>query len=237
MIKAIETRYKGYRFRSRLEARWAVFFDALKIRWTYEPEGFVLPDGRGYLPDFFLQDFGLFVEIKPESCNNEEHNKALEKYYLFAQDHPAIALIGTPGPINESTFQGDYVGETPDSPYFWCVCPVCNAIGFEFDGRAARLKHRATCEFKLYKEMLHKFNRQIDWNGQPNYYDFGDKAQYSKAVSLWYRTNVPPKPEALVMLENKYRHKDKLYNIEDPLIIAAYTAARSARFEHGETPL
>jgi hypothetical protein len=28
-IKAIETSYKGYRFRSRLEARWAVFFDAL----------------------------------------------------------------------------------------------------------------------------------------------------------------------------------------------------------------
>ena len=26
-IKAIETYYKGYRFRSRLEARWAVFFD------------------------------------------------------------------------------------------------------------------------------------------------------------------------------------------------------------------
>ncbi len=30
-IKAIETRYKGYRFRSRLEARWAVFFDALSV--------------------------------------------------------------------------------------------------------------------------------------------------------------------------------------------------------------
>jgi hypothetical protein len=27
MIKAIETRYKGYRFRSRLEARWAVRFE------------------------------------------------------------------------------------------------------------------------------------------------------------------------------------------------------------------
>jgi hypothetical protein len=51
MIKAIETAYKGYRFRSRLEARWAVFFDALGIEWQYEPEGFELPSGR-YLPDF-----------------------------------------------------------------------------------------------------------------------------------------------------------------------------------------
>ena len=66
-VKAIETAYKGYRFRSRLEARWAVFFDALGIEWQYEPEGFELPDGTRYLPDFFLPKFdgGTWVEIKP----------------------------------------------------------------------------------------------------------------------------------------------------------------------------
>lgn len=66
-IKAIETHYKGYRFRSRLEARWAVFFDALEIEWEYEPEGFVLPDGTYYLPDFWLPTYGggMFVEVKP----------------------------------------------------------------------------------------------------------------------------------------------------------------------------
>lgn len=42
-IKAIKTEYKGYRFRSRLEARWAVFFDALGVRWEYEKEGYELP--------------------------------------------------------------------------------------------------------------------------------------------------------------------------------------------------
>lgn len=41
-IKPIETLYKGYRFRSRLEARWAVFFDALGLKWEYEKEGFDL---------------------------------------------------------------------------------------------------------------------------------------------------------------------------------------------------
>ena len=30
-IKPIETIYNGYRFRSRLEARWAVLFDALGV--------------------------------------------------------------------------------------------------------------------------------------------------------------------------------------------------------------
>jgi hypothetical protein len=53
-IKPIETRYRGYRFRSRLEARWAVFFDVAGIAWRYEPEGFDLTDikvPRVYEPD------------------------------------------------------------------------------------------------------------------------------------------------------------------------------------------
>jgi hypothetical protein len=53
LLKAIPTHYRGYHFRSRLEARWAVFFDALGLKWEYEPEGFELPSGR-YLPDFFV---------------------------------------------------------------------------------------------------------------------------------------------------------------------------------------
>lgn len=65
-IKAIETKYKGYRFRSRLEARWAVAFDNLGIDWTYEPQGFELPSGAWYLPDFRISVGGkkAWVEIK-----------------------------------------------------------------------------------------------------------------------------------------------------------------------------
>lgn len=40
-FKAVETVYKGYLFRSRLEARWTIFFDSLGIKWEYEPEGIV----------------------------------------------------------------------------------------------------------------------------------------------------------------------------------------------------
>ncbi len=65
-IKPIETIYKGYRFRSRLEARWAVFFDALGIEYDYEPEGYEFDDGTRYLPDFQLKDEDIFVEVKSE---------------------------------------------------------------------------------------------------------------------------------------------------------------------------
>jgi len=62
-IKPIETIYNGCRFRSRLEARWAVFFDSLKIPWIYEPEG-IFVNGICYLPDFYLPDCNQFFEVK-----------------------------------------------------------------------------------------------------------------------------------------------------------------------------
>ena len=64
-IKAIETMYNGYKFRSRLEARWAVFFDAAGIPYEYEQEGFELSDGTRYLPDFYLPSYDWYVEVKP----------------------------------------------------------------------------------------------------------------------------------------------------------------------------
>lgn len=63
-IKPIETIYKGHRFRSRLEARFAVFFDYMGIRYIYEPEGYDLGNGIKYLPDFYLPDADQFFEVK-----------------------------------------------------------------------------------------------------------------------------------------------------------------------------
>lgn len=74
-LKAIETVYKGYRFRSRLEARWAVFFDAMGIEWEYEKEGYELEGGVRYLPDFWLPKQEVFVEIKGIAPTAEECNK------------------------------------------------------------------------------------------------------------------------------------------------------------------
>jgi hypothetical protein len=64
---AIPTEYAGTMFRSRLEAEWALNLDALGERWIYEPEGFELPSGGRYLPDFYLPEAGpdgSWLEIK-----------------------------------------------------------------------------------------------------------------------------------------------------------------------------
>lgn len=79
-MRAIPTEYKGYLFRSRLEARWAVFLDTLGIRWEYEPEGLILSDGTYYLPDFYLIDFHLYFEVKRKGLRyTEEGKEAIQK--------------------------------------------------------------------------------------------------------------------------------------------------------------
>jgi hypothetical protein len=70
-IKPIETIHGGARMRSRLEARWAVFFDALEIPWEYEPEGYWVSDVP-YLPDFYLPTLGVFAEVKPSGFFHRE---------------------------------------------------------------------------------------------------------------------------------------------------------------------
>lgn len=100
-IRPIETLYGGYRFRSRLEARWAVFFDALGVRWEYEPEGFVTPFGP-YLPDFALPEWGAFAECKPYVSRDQIDRVGFMKAQTFAgfsKRGPIIGLIGTPDMI------------------------------------------------------------------------------------------------------------------------------------------
>lgn len=78
-MKAIDTIYNGYKFRSRLEARWAVFFDELEIKYKYEVEGFDLGDAGWYLPDFWLPEIEAWIEIKPipkHIGNADEDKKA-----------------------------------------------------------------------------------------------------------------------------------------------------------------
>lgn len=81
-MKAIETSYKGYRFRSRTEARWAIFFDAVGISYQYEPEGFDLGEHGCYLPDFRIPLANAWVEIK--GCQPTEREFELA-YQLYSQ--------------------------------------------------------------------------------------------------------------------------------------------------------
>lgn len=183
-IKAIETVYNGYRFRSRLEARWAVFFDALGVKYEYEKEGFDLGEAGKYLPDFWLPKQKCWVEIKASEPSSDEESKAhaLAKVsgynvFIFFGDIPIPdEPYGADLSNNESAYL--YMAEGWDNYYRWCICEICGAAGIEFEGRSERIE----C-------------------GCPG--------------------------------ESDERHKERTANHRR--LIKAFTSARQARFEHGES--
>ena len=97
-MKPIQTFYKGYCFRSRLEARWAIFLDALNAKWSYEVEGFDV-DGIWYLPDFWVHDWNVWIEIKGKAASEEEHRKC--ELLARASGKSVLLVVGEPWSQND----------------------------------------------------------------------------------------------------------------------------------------
>lgn len=219
VIKAIETSYNGYRFRSRLEARWAVFFDHIGLHWVYEPEGFVLDGGVKYLPDFKITDWDAYIEIKPTLPSMAE----LEKLILLAREirgsqQPAptqVMLCGTPGlpqlhiKNNTLTVGGGYVAlttsglMTKEGPYI------------SIESFAMTQGGRTLDVWPLY------FRNPKKMPITP--IDIAKNEQRLFSLTLFHG-----------ITSRSYFGDGVKYNT--PNLQKAYEAARSARFEFGETP-
>ena len=122
-VKPIETVYNGYRFRSRLEARWAVFFDAIGAEWEYEPEGFEFPDGTRYLPDFRIKNVkgrgvrdrdakDIYVEVKGNLTSADLHKLTMFCGWGDDQGYPVILFGQIPGCEWVEPHWDSFLGET-----------------------------------------------------------------------------------------------------------------------------
>jgi hypothetical protein len=92
-FKSKEQVYNGVKFRSTLEARWAIFFDACGLDWVYEPECFELDTGN-YTPDFYLKKYDLFVEIKP---NLDWYDNDYD-FYRYTECPKRLLVLSVPFP-------------------------------------------------------------------------------------------------------------------------------------------
>lgn len=94
-IKAIPTHYAGHKFRSRTEARWGVFCDSVGRKYSYETQGYRLPNGLTYLPDFYLPEIRTWVEVKGV-MDDEDQAKILE--FARWRNEPIAVLGDIPEP-------------------------------------------------------------------------------------------------------------------------------------------
>jgi hypothetical protein len=167
-MKAIPTKYRGYEFRSRLEARWAYLFDVAGVEWRYEPEAYDLGDGDHYLPDFFLplkpdhwrrkefEDPGYWIEIKGRRPNDREI-RMMHKLCVGSKHHGYI-FWGDPGendPVSCSLegrvglpWNNDFTIGLGASVIF-CDCregfaSYENVVGFIAKSRQAKFDHGLT---------------------------------------------------------------------------------------------
>jgi hypothetical protein len=162
-FRAKETQYKGYRFRSRTEAKWAVFFDGLGIVWDYEPEGFVLDDGSSYLPDFWLpiqshvipkSRAGHLVEIK--GTRDQADETAIEKARQLARGAGHRVIIFCGDPLDHIRI--DCERAAPSAPY-----------GGLAERPVSLLVQEQECR-KWAFDSLYYYKRQDgieEWHGQP----------------------------------------------------------------------
>lgn len=213
-IKAIETEYNGYRFRSRLEARWAVFFDAMGIKYEYEPEGFDLPSGR-YLPDFFLKDFGVYVEIKPFDrtvvTRVGDKNKWEQKCSEF-RDSTGMAILLCYDDPSQNVWKMLYAIDT------------CDGGGGSYD-----------CE-AVFQSLHGKAYIVVDDLREDRTIYVKDFEKYSKYVLTAYEFAMLQPYQAL----REFADKVMCTSFDpdnDDMLNQAKKAARQARFEFGETPV
>lgn len=109
-IKSISTIYNGVSFRSKLEAKWAEFFDSIGMNWISEVEGYRFSDGTKYLPDFWLQDCRTYFEVKVP-LNEKDMTKMRNLAEAVAKKGIMVAIGGSLIP--------DALGLIYPIPYKW----------------------------------------------------------------------------------------------------------------------
>ena len=212
-IKAIETVYKGYHFRSRLEARWAVFFDALGLEWEYEPEGFDLGDGIYYLPDFLITGFcgnKCWVEIKADKPTPLEIEKG--KKLAHGSKLPIYFLSKIPNTGRSYGFvYPDYLGLCSFVPVGCTQTP--NDFTFTMFGH--------------YTDNLPSFLKTVGFEcNDDEIFDYDNRYHVAKYGRLH--------KEHCELGRFSDFHIELPYFIPEADLDRAIIAARSARFEHGQ---
>ena len=258
MIKPIETVYNGYRFRSRLEARWAVFFDAFGTVYQYEPEGFDLGKAGYYLPDFWLPELKFWIEIKGRKPSKSEILKAASFAWngdkniavvygdCYVKDAESCANYRDQGANKFSDydifiFVGDFTTEA-----LWGGLDYGLIANFERLVKMLRDRKSEGYQFSMdipdwdcANETAKKLIKLDKEYWKQEYGGKHYKWVYGNSTTCHHPSRPRDDDEIINFVdvngELKMAYVKCYYSwAQSPAILEAYCAARSARFEHGQ---
>lgn len=156
--KPIQTHYNGYYFRSRVEARWAVFFDTLGVRYEYEPEGYEI-DGIKYLPDFYLPLERLWVEVKKD---HDLSDREWDKIWSFANsltDTDQNILVTNGSPWYDAKHLVLFCDTRTYNERYICECPDCKEHGDQWHIATLTTHNDGTVPDSVYEEIVRRMTR------------------------------------------------------------------------------
>lgn len=128
----IATTFHGTRFRSRLEARWAAFFDLLSWSWVYEPF-----DADGWIPDFLIEGPApVLVEVGP-CIDRPDYERKMEDGAGRYTELPTLMLGVSPSPPFASSWMHPGAGlltndgewDPTPAEAGWANCRDCASPG------------------------------------------------------------------------------------------------------------
>lgn len=249
-IRAIQTRYKGHHFRSRLEARWAVLLDSLGVPWEYEREGYILPDGTQYLPDFWLPNEGIYLEIKGKDVTHAEQKKAA--HLARGQQADVVLAVGMPGECQIHVYSP--FDEIPAEQWkAMTSLDLPPGVWFDFESHVRRPSMGTAIHWQIAEwsttGVAFDFNEPLGrlalWHADPEVDTelaldpFGRLREVFRAAD-WYNARYTVwAPLDSVDLVSLPRIETEIYGPSDIPLSAtmrkAVDDARSARFEFGES--
>jgi hypothetical protein len=183
-----------------------------------------------YLPDFYLPEQKYWIEIKGQRPTVEDKNKAfyfdLDVWWAEVKDipdevddfndfHRVFVFAGDipwPYPSKGNAIEAsDFIGDFRHRRYCWQQCPVCRKLGIGEMGEP------------FCPECLERLRNAVSFEAE--------------VVRLGHTTEPKALSEAArkvgiaVVDEDVFRSAHRSHSLRE-----AYNAARSARFEHGESP-
>ena len=173
--KGIPTLYKGIQFRSRLEARWASFFDLCGWKWEYEPL-----ELSGWIPDFIITSKDkkkILVEVKP---TDDLSWFELQKYKLAIKNtvYDVCELLLLGNSVRDSirdwssgAAQIGWLVTEYNNELSWDSPEPCICVYDEHD-----LNIGFMCAYGLYKDRVSGYY----WGGHPHICD------YEEITPIWF---------------------------------------------------
>ena len=212
-IKPIETYYKGYRFRSRLEARWAVFFDAMGIKYEYEPEGFKTSVDLNtfcYLPDFYFPDNDCYGEVKGRLSALKKDSEKIA-WCIDYQNTPVSNGLVLLGQI--PYWEDDKYYEIPTFPYLYWDKGIVMTYAIWGNKKLHIDESRLWDDYSSAPDLPHKL------------FDFFPEEIYQ--LGLRHFASI----DGMLFEMSTDDRDNHSYTLRK-----AFLKASRARFEHGETP-